>query len=302
MVIDDDCGTERGVLRKALVQGGDVVIPLRDRVLGRVVQGDVLSKVDSSVLVENGTMINEKLFDLIETNNIDGLFVRSPVTCEARFGLCAKCYGRDLGRGHMVNRGEAVGVVAAQSIGEPGTQLTMRTFHIGGAASRAAAVSNIEVKSDGSVKLVDVRYVTNSDGNTVVVSRSGELIIQDQYGSDKERYKLAYGVVLSVSDGDSVKAGQMIATWDPHTHPIVTEVAGKVQFTDITDGMTVTEQADEITGVTSYVVIDPKDRRGTARDIRPVITLVDKKAAEPMMLAGTDVTGPLYATSWFRIQ
>ena len=288
VVIDDDCGTELGVLRKALVQGGDVVIPLRDRVLGRVVQGDVLSKVDSSVLVENGTMINEKLFDLIETNNIDGLFVRSPVTCEARFGLCAKCYGRDLGRGHMVNRGEAVGVVAAQSIGEPGTQLTMRTFHIGGAASRAAAVSNIEVKSDGSVKLVDVRYATNSDGNTVVVSRSGELIIQDQYGSDKERYKLAYGVVLSVSDGDSVKAGQMIATWDPHTHPIVTEVAGKVQFTDITDGMTVTEQADEITGVTSYVVIDPKDRRGTARDIRPVITLVDKKG-EPLMIPGTDL-------------
>ncbi|MDG2087138.1 MAG: DNA-directed RNA polymerase subunit beta' [Arenicellaceae bacterium] len=288
VVINDDCGTERGVLRKALVQGGDVVIPLRDRVLGRVVQGDVLSKVDQSVLIENGTMINEKLFDLIESNNIDGLFVRSPVTCEARFGLCARCYGRDLGRGHMVNRGEAVGVVAAQSIGEPGTQLTMRTFHIGGAASRAAAVSNIEVKSNGTVKLVDVRYVTNSDGNTVVVSRSGELLVQDQYGSDKERYKLAYGVVLSVKNGDSVKAGQMIATWDPHTHPIVTEVAGKVQFTDITDGMTVTEQADEVTGVTSYVVIDPKDRRGTARDIRPVITLVDKKG-EPLMIPGTDL-------------
>ena len=288
VVINDDCGTERGVLRKALVQGGDVVIPLRDRVLGRVVQGDVLSKVDQSVLIENGTMINEKLFDLIESNNIDGLFVRSPVTCEARFGLCARCYGRDLGRGHMVNRGEAVGVVAAQSIGEPGTQLTMRTFHIGGAASRAAAVSNIEVKSNGTVKLVDVRYVTNSDGNTVVVSRSGELLVQDQYGSDKERYKLAYGVVLSVKNGDSVKAGQMIATWDPHTHPIVTEVAGKVQFTDITDGMTVTEQADEVTGVTSYVVIDPKDRRGTARDIRPVITLVDKKG-KPLMIPGTDL-------------
>jgi DNA-directed RNA polymerase subunit beta' len=288
VIVDGDCGTERGVLRKALVQGGDVVIPLRDRVLGRVVQGDVHSKIDDSVLLENGTMVDEKLFDLIEENNIDGLFVRSPVTCDARFGLCAQCYGRDLGRGHMVNRGEAIGVVAAQSIGEPGTQLTMRTFHIGGAASRAAAVSNIEVKSEGSVKFVDVRYVTNSDGNAVVVSRSGELIVQDEHGSDKERYKLAYGVVLSVKDGDSVVAGQMIATWDPHTHPIVTEVSGKVQFTDITDGITVTEQADEITGVTSYVVIDPKDRRGTARDIRPIITLVDKKG-EPVMISGTDV-------------
>ena len=289
VVVDDDCGTKRGVLRKALVQGGDVVIPLRDRVLGRVVQGDVKSKADNkTVLIKDGTMIDEKLYDLIEENNIDELMVRSPVTCDARYGLCAKCYGRDLGRGHMVNRGEAVGVVAAQSIGEPGTQLTMRTFHIGGAASRAAAVSSIEVKSDGTVKLTNIRSVQNSDKKSVVVSRSGELIIQDEHGSDKERYKLPYGAVLSVNDGDQVEAGQMIATWDPHTHPIITEVAGKVQFTDITDGVTVNEQTDEITGVTSYVVIDPKDRRGTARDIKPVIALVDKKG-EQLMIPGTDV-------------
>ena len=293
VVTEDDCGTTRGVLRKALVQGGDVVIPLRDRVLGRTVIGELISEVDGSVVLKDGDMIEEKEFEEIEAHNIDELLVRSPVTCDVRYGLCAKCYGRDLGRGHLINRGEAVGVVAAQSIGEPGTQLTMRTFHIGGAASRATTVSSVEVRSRGTVKLDNVRAVENSAGNRVIVARSGELLIRDKKGSDKERYKLPYGAVVTVKDAEEVEAGQVIATWDPHTHPIITEVAGKVQFTDMTDGLTVTQQTDDLTGVASYVVIDPKERRGSAQDVRPLISLVDKKGKQ-LMIAGTDVPARYY--------
>ena len=288
VVTEDDCGTQNGVLRKALVQGGDVVIPLEDRVLGRVVVNDVKSNVDDSIVIEAGELIDEKKFELIEEHNVDEILVRSAVTCETRYGICAKCYGRDLGRGHLVNRGEAVGVIAAQSIGEPGTQLTMRTFHIGGAATAGASVSNIEVKNNGHVKLNNVRAVKNSDKKQVVVARSGELVVQDQHGNDRERYKLPYGAVLSVKDGDEITAGQIVATWDPHTHPIITEVAGRIKFTDMTDGLTVNRQTDELTGVTSYVVIDPKERRGAARDIRPMIELTDKKG-KPLTIAGTDV-------------
>jgi DNA-directed RNA polymerase subunit beta' len=288
VVTDEDCGTTNGVLRKALVQGGDVVIPLRDRVLGRVVVGDVISNIDDSVVVPDGEVIDEAAFDLIEAHNIDEVKVRSAVTCDTRYGICSKCYGRDLARGHIVNRGEAVGVIAAQSIGEPGTQLTMRTFHIGGAATAGASVSNIEVKNTGSVKLENIRSVENSDKRHVVVARSGELIVQDKNGSDRERYKLPYGSVLSVSDGDEVEAGQVVANWDPHTHPIITEVAGLVKFIEMSDGMTVNKQTDDITGVTSYEVIDPAERRGSARDLKPVIELVDKKG-KPLMIAGTEV-------------
>jgi DNA-directed RNA polymerase subunit beta' len=288
VVTDDDCGTTNGIMRQALVQGGEVVIPLRDRILGRVVVGEVTDSVDGKVLLRDAEMIDEHTVNLIESHNVDEVQVRSPVTCETRYGICANCYGRDLGRGHMVNRGEAVGVIAAQSIGEPGTQLTMRTFHIGGAASRAAAVSNVEVKTSGRIKLNNVKVVTNSEGNQVVVTRSGELIVQDTRGTDRERYKLPYGALLTAGDGDEVQAGQLVAGWDPHTHPIITEVAGKIWFTDLTDGVTVNRQTDELTGVTTYVVIDPKQRRGAARDIRPIISLVDDKG-ETLMFAGSDV-------------
>ena len=260
VVTGDDCGTTNGIVRQALVQGGEIVIPLRDRILGRVVMGDVLSS-DDSLLVTDGEMLDEQAVDLIEKHNVDRLNVRSPVTCDTRYGICAKCYGRDLGRGHMINRGEAVGVIAAQSIGEPGTQLTMRTFHIGGAASRAAAVSKVEVKTNGSVKLNNVKLVTNAEKRKVVVSRSGELVIQDANGSERERYKLPYGAMLSVNDSDGVEAGQLVANWDPHTHPIITEVAGTITFTDLTDGVTVDSQTDDLTGVTTYVVIDPTEER-----------------------------------------
>ena len=288
VVTEEDCGTENGVKRKALVQGGDVVIPLKDRILGRVVVGDVMSNVNDDVVVPNGTMIDEKLFEAIEQNNVDEVTVRSAVTCDTRYGICSACYGRDLARGHLVNRGEAVGVIAAQSIGEPGTQLTMRTFHIGGAATAGASVSNIEVKNTGSVKLENIRSVTNSDKKQVVVARSGELIVQDQNGSDRERYKLPYGAVLEVNDGDAIEAGQIVAKWDPHTHPIITEVAGKVKFSEMTENMTVIKQTDELTGVTSYEVIDPAERRGTARDLKPTIELVDGRGKQ-LTIAGTDV-------------
>ncbi len=288
VVTADDCGTTQGIIRQALVQGGEVVILLRDRILGRVVIGDVVSAVDDRVLVRDGEMIDERAIELIEQHNVDQVQVRSAVACEVRYGICAKCYGRDLGRGHMVNRGEAVGVIAAQSIGEPGTQLTMRTFHIGGAASRAATVSAVEVRTNGKAKLNNVKVVMNSDRKNVVVTRSGELLIQDQHGSDRERYKLPYGALLTVADGDAVEAGQVIATWDPHTHPIITEVDGIVAFTDLTEGVTVTRQTDELTGVSTYVVIDPKQRRGAARDIRPVVTLIDNEGGT-LFIAGTDV-------------
>ncbi|MEJ2107332.1 MAG: DNA-directed RNA polymerase subunit beta' [Acidiferrobacteraceae bacterium] len=288
VVTEDDCGTEWGVTRSALVEGGEVVVPLRDRILGRVVIGDINDPADDSqVLVQDGTMLDENLVRLLEDKNIDQVLVRSPVTCETRYGVCAKCYGRDLARGHLVNQGEAVGVIAAQSIGEPGTQLTMRTFHIGGAASRAAAVSKIEVKTSGVARMRNIKTVQNAEGNWVAVSRSGELIVQDDHGRDRERYKMPYGAVMTVADGDRVKAGAIVANWDPHTHPIVTEVAGKVAFTDLIDGASVNRQTDEITGLSTYVVLDPKHARG-GKELRPMISLVDEKG-EPVMIAGTDM-------------
>jgi DNA-directed RNA polymerase subunit beta' len=288
VVTEDDCGTTQGVTKSALVEGGEVVIALRDRILGRVVIGDVKDPGNDKItLVPDGTMIDEKLVALLEDRHIDQVLVRSPVTCETRYGVCRKCYGRDLGRGHLANMGEAVGVIAAQSIGEPGTQLTMRTFHIGGAASRAAAISRIEVKTSGVVRLKNIKLVKHASGNHVAVSRSGELIIQDDQGRNRERYKVPFGAVLSVTDGSKVKAGTVVANWDPHTHPIITEAAGKVTFADLIEGVTVNKQTDEITGLSTYVVLDAKHRSG-AKDIRPVITLVDGKG-KPVNIPGTEI-------------
>ncbi|MBI3779389.1 MAG: DNA-directed RNA polymerase subunit beta', partial [Gammaproteobacteria bacterium] len=238
-------------------------------------------------LIADGSVLDEKAVALLEDRNIDQVLVRSPVTCRTRYGVCRKCYGRDLGRGHLVNMGEAVGVIAAQSIGEPGTQLTMRTFHIGGAATRAQAISRIEVKTSGVVRLKNLKVVKHASGNYVAVSRSGELIVQDDQGRNRERYKLPFGAVLSVHDGSKVKSGAVVANWDPHTHPIITEVAGKVTFSDLFDGVTVNKQTDEITGLSTYVVLDAKHRAGT-KDIRPVITLVDGKG-KPVTIPGTEI-------------
>ncbi|KPK72557.1 MAG: DNA-directed RNA polymerase subunit beta', partial [Acidithiobacillales bacterium SM23_46] len=288
VVTEDDCGTTNGVTKSALVEGGEVVIPLRDRILGRVVIGDIKEPGnEKQVLIADGTQLEERHVALLEEKHIDQVLVRSPVSCETRYGICRACYGRDLGRGHLVNRGEAVGVIAAQSIGEPGTQLTMRTFHIGGAASRAAAVSKIEIKTTGTVRLKNLKVVKHASGNHVAVSRSGELIVQDEQGRNRERYKVPFGAVLTVGDGAKVKAGAVVANWDPHTHPIITEVGGKLVFADFIDGVTVNRQTDEVTGLSSYIVLDAKHRAG-AKDIRPVITLVDGRG-KPVTIPGTEI-------------
>jgi len=288
VVIGDDCGTEKGLDLTPLVEGGDVVEPLRERVLGRFTAEDVKRPGTDEVVAPTGTLLDEAWVDKLEALGVDEMKVRSPITCENRYGVCAACYGRDLARGHMVNAGEAVGVIAAQSIGEPGTQLTMRTFHIGGAASRAATVSSVEAKYGGAVRLHNIKTVTNKNNHLVAVSRSGELGIVDEFGRERERYKVPYGSVISAAEGDKVEGGGVIATWDPHTHPIVTEVAGFAKFSDFIEGVSVQETTDEITGLTSLVVTDPKTRGSAGKDLRPMVKLVDDKG-EPLKLAGTDL-------------
>jgi DNA-directed RNA polymerase subunit beta' len=288
VITETDCGTDAGILMTAVIEGGDVVEGLGSRVLGRVVLEDVVSS-DGEVIVEKGTMVDEKLVEQIESSGVDEIMVRSPITCETRYGICAKCYGRDLGRGHIVNIGEAIGVIAAQSIGEPGTQLTMRTFHIGGAASRATAIDNVQVKHSGEIKLHNLKTITKANGELVAVSRSGEIAVSDdETGSERERYKLPYGAVLKKGEGEHVESGEIVANWDPHTHPIVSEVEGKVIFEGMEEGITMRRQTDELTGLTSISIIDPKDRPSAGKDTRPAVRLVDDKGEE-IMLPGTDV-------------
>jgi len=288
VVTEPDCGTENGLAMMPIVEGGDVVEGLGERVLGRVVARDVLKPGADEVVVEAGTLLDERLVRALEQAGVDQVMVRSPITCETRYGVCAQCYGRDLARGHRINIGEAVGVIAAQSIGEPGTQLTMRTFHIGGAASRAAAVNSVEIKSKGTVRWHNLKAVHHEKGHWVAVSRSGELGVIDDFGRERERYRIPYGSVITASEGDSVQPGQIIATWDPHTHPVVTEVAGFIRFQDFIDGITVSTQVDEITGLTSTVVMDPKQRGAGGKDLRPVIKLVNAKGKE-VCFANTDI-------------
>jgi DNA-directed RNA polymerase subunit beta' len=289
VVTEVDCGTKEGMAVKALVEGGEVVEPLRERILGRVSALDIVHPETQETLFEAGTLLDESTVDMIESVGIDEVKVRTPLTCETRYGLCAKCYGRDLGRGHLVNVGESVGVIAAQSIGEPGTQLTMRTFHIGGAASRSAAASQLEAKSAGTVNYsASMRYVTNARKELVAISRSGELLITDDSGRERERHKVPYGATISVKDGDKIKAGAVLATWDPHTRPIITEYSGRVRFENVEDGVTVAKQIDEVTGLSTLVVIDPKSRKGAAaKGLRPQVKLLDDKGQE-VRIAGMD--------------
>ncbi|HMV54685.1 MAG TPA: DNA-directed RNA polymerase subunit beta' [Rhodocyclaceae bacterium] len=289
VVTEDDCGTSQGFAMKALVEGGEVVEPLRERILGRVAAADVVNPETQETLYEAGTLLDEDAVEQIEALGIDEVRVRTPLTCETRYGLCAKCYGRDLGRGYMVNVGEAVGVIAAQSIGEPGTQLTMRTFHVGGAASRAAAASSVESKSSGVVRFSqNMRYVTNVKGEKVVIARSAEVLITDDHGRERERHKVPYGSTLLVEDGNQTRAGTQLATWDPHTRPIVTEYAGFVKFENVEEGVTVAKQIDEVTGLSTLVVIDPK-RRGTSstKGLRPQVKLLTE-SGEEVKITGTD--------------
>jgi DNA-directed RNA polymerase subunit beta' len=271
-----------------IVEGGDVVEGLGERVLGRVIAQDVYRPGSDEVLVTAGELLDEGLVRRIEQAGVDQVVVRSPITCATRYGVCSQCYGRDLARGHRINIGEAVGVIAAQSIGEPGTQLTMRTFHIGGAASRAAAQSNVEVKSSGTVRFHNLKTVRHDKGHLVAVSRSGEVGVIDEYGRERERYRIPYGSVITVDEGAGVQPGQIIATWDPHTHPVVTEVAGSIRFQDFIDGITVQSQVDEITGLSSTVVMDPKQRGAGGKDLRPVIKLLNAKGKE-VCFANTDI-------------
>ena len=287
VITEHDCGTEQGLTMSPVIEGGDIIAPLGDRVLGRVLASDVVSESTGETIAEAGTMISERMVERLETGGVDQVHVRSPITCETRFGICSSCYGRDLARGHIANVGEAVGVIAAQSIGEPGTQLTMRTFHIGGAASRATASDSVQVKNTGTIHLHNMKTVENIKGELVVVSRSGELIVDDVNGRERERYKLPYGALITVGKKTDVEAGQIVATWDPHTHPIVSEVAGRVAFAAMEEGITVREQTDEITGLSSISVIDPNERSASAKELRPGITVVDKKGKE-ICLPGTN--------------
>ncbi|MBL8533345.1 MAG: DNA-directed RNA polymerase subunit beta' [Betaproteobacteria bacterium] len=289
VVTEDDCGTTNGVAMKALVEGGEVVEALRERILGRVAALDLASPESGDVVIPAGTLLDEEAVDTIESLGIDEVKVRTPLTCDTRYGLCAKCYGRDLGRGMLVNVGEAVGVIAAQSIGEPGTQLTMRTFHIGGAASRTAVASQIESKSNGTVRFSPLmRYVTNARNEQVAISRSGEVLILDDNGRERERHKVPYGATVLAPDGAKVKAGTVLATWDPHTRPIITEYGGRVRFENVEEGVTVAKQIDEVTGLSTLVVIDPK-RRGSAqaKGVRPQVKLLDQNGID-LRLPTTD--------------
>ncbi|QDA56700.1 DNA-directed RNA polymerase subunit beta' [Thermomonas aquatica] len=289
VITETDCGTLAGLTMTPIVEGGDVVEPLRDRVLGRIVAEDVfLPGNDEDPFVTRNTLLDEGWVQKLEDASVQAIKVRSTITCEAPFGVCAHCYGRDLGRGHLVNHGEAVGVVAAQSIGEPGTQLTMRTFHIGGAASRAAAIDNVTVKTTGSVKFNNLKHVNHASGGSVAVSRSGELSVLDNHGRERERYKLPYGAMINVKDGGEVKAGQTVANWDPHNHPIVSEVAGFIRFVDFVDGVTVIEKTDDLTGLASREITDPKRRGTQAKDLRPLVRIVDK-AGKDLSIPGTDL-------------
>jgi DNA-directed RNA polymerase subunit beta' len=287
VVTEQDCGTHGGYLMRAIVEGGEVIESLRDRVLGRTAADDILHPENQSVLAPAGSMLDEDLIEELEGAGVDEVKVRTALTCETRFGICAKCYGRDLGRGGLVNGGEAVGVIAAQSIGEPGTQLTMRTFHIGGAASRAAIASSVEAKSNGSIGFnATMRYVTNGKGELVVISRSGEVIIHDEHGRERERHKVPYGAVLTIKADQPIKAGTILANWDPLTRPIITEFAGRARFENVEEGLTVAKQVDEVTGLSTLVVIDPK-RRGSAKVVRPQVKLIDASGNE-VKIPGTD--------------
>nr|WP_242536272.1 MULTISPECIES: DNA-directed RNA polymerase subunit beta' [Vibrio] len=288
VVYEHDCGTQEGVDMMPHIEGGDVKVPLTELALGRVVAEDILKPGTEEVLVPRNTLLDEKWCQVLNDNSVDRIKVRSVVTCDADFGCCALCYGRDLARGHLVNQGEAVGVIAAQSIGEPGTQLTMRTFHIGGAASTAAAENSIQAKNNGSVKLHNAKFVTNKDGKLVITSRASELTIIDEFGRTKEKHKLPYGSLLSKGDNDAVQAGETVANWEAHTMPIITEVAGRIQFVDMIDGVTVSRQTDDLTGLSSSEVTDAAARPAAGKDMRPAIKLVDEKGND-VLIPGTDM-------------
>ncbi len=288
VVTEDDCGTFSGIVMTPVIEGGDIKEPLRERVLGRVIAEDVLKLGTGDVLIKRNTLLNEQWCDILEDNSIDSIKVRSVVTCDTDFGVCANCYGRDLARGHLVNKGESIGVIAAQSIGEPGTQLTMRTFHIGGAAFRAAMESRIQVKNKGNIRLSNAKFVMNGSGKLVITSRNTELKLVDEFGRTKESYKVPYGAIMDKGDSEKVMSGEIVAKWDPHTMPVIAEVDGFVRFIDIIDAQTITRQTDELTGLSSIVVMDTAERTSGGKDLRPALRIVDTNGNN-VLLPGTDM-------------
>ena len=293
VVTEDDCGTTKGLTVSTIVEGGSIVQGLGDRILGRFIAEPLLDREKNEIFLESGTLIDEKNVYLLELHGIETILVKSPVTCETKHGICVSCYGRDLGRGNIVNKGEAVGIIAAQSIGEPGTQLTMRTFHIGGAASSSAAVNSIEVQNDGKIHLFNIKTIKSKDKNLVAVSRSGEISVTDNYGKERERYKVPYGARITTKDGKKVKRGQIISTWDPHTHPIVAEAAGIIGFEDFIDGVTVTEQVDDLTGINNTLIMDSQKQSAKSKELRPRARLHNAKG-KPIFFSGTE-TPIIYA-------
>lgn len=296
VITEEDCGTDQGILVTPLIEGGDVVEPLQERVLGRVTARDIFDPKTNTVLIPQGTLLDEEWIKKLEDVTIDNVFVRTTITCESRYGICGACYGRDLARGHKINIGEAVGVIAAQSIGEPGTQLTMRTFHIGGAASRMTAVNNVQVKFSGVIKFHNAKLTPREGGKFIIVSRSAMLAVLDEHGRERERYKVPYGAELVVEEGSKAQAGQIVATWDPHSHPVITEVAGQIKFVDLYEGITMHRQTDELTGLTSIVVIDQKQRAASGKELKPMIRLLDEKG-EDIYLAGTNLLAQYFLPS-----
>ena len=269
IVTEYDCGTKDGIVMTALIEGGEVIESLTSRILGRVTLEDVLHPTSGEVMYKEGTLLEEEQVKAIELAGVDQVLIRSVLTCKSRWGICAACYGRDLGRGRPVNIGEATGVIAAQSIGEPGTQLTMRTFHIGGAASRSAEQSTLQAKTKGTVKFHNVNTVKSRDGSTIVMGRSGEVTVIDANNRERERYSVVYGAKLLIADGTAVERGTMIAEWDPYSTPIISEVGGRLEYEDLEEGVTMQEQHDAVTGLSHKVIIESKT------DKRPKVMVKD---------------------------
>jgi DNA-directed RNA polymerase subunit beta' len=287
IIVEDDCGTERGLTVRAVMDGGEVVSSLSERILGRTTAEDVLDPTTGQLLVTNNVLIEESEAERIEKAGVEAIKIRSVLTCEARVGVCAHCYGRDLARGTPVNTGEAVGVIAAQSIGEPGTQLTMRTFHIGGAAQRGAEQSSVEASHDGTVTVKNRNVVINSSNVPVVMSRNCEIVLVDDKQRERARFRVPYGARLLVDEGAHVARAQKLAEWDPYTLPIITEQTGRVEYLDLIEGVTLVERMDEVTGLTSKVVVDYKQAaRGV--DLRPRLQLKDEKGEVVRLSSGTD--------------
>ena len=283
VITEENCETEHGLIMKAAIDGGKVVQTLGDAVLGRIVAEDVILPNTDKVYLPKDHLISLNDSDQIDEMGIESIKVRSAITCETSYGVCASCYGNDMARGHMIGVGEAIGVIAAQSIGEPGTQLTMRTFHIGGAASASTAANSIIINTDGIVHFENMKSITNSNGDLVVVSRSSAASIRNKVGQEKERYKIPYGAMVHFKDGGKVKAQDKIADWDPHTHPIIAENSSRVVFVDFSEGVTVLRNSDPLTGLSFFEMIEEGERPASAKDMKPMLKLVDKKSKKNIL-------------------